>query len=258
MRKENSNYNSKFVEKSTIKHNNKYDYSLIPQKFTYNTWVYIICPVHGTFTQRACAHAQGSGCQQCAADSHEIKQYSKVRHTKEQFIHKAQRTHGMRYDYSNSVYLGQMKLITIECADHGEFTCIANNHVHGTGCPSCKRSRGETKIELWLRNHNFEFETQKTFSGLVMNSSKELRYDFYIPSINLLIEFDGKQHYEPVSFHGVNLVEATRLHELTKQSDELKNRYSVDHNINLLRISYKQIRDIPIILDQIINISVDL
>lgn len=46
-------------------HGNKYDYS----KFVYknnNTLGIIICPKHGSFKQKACAHLWGQGCPECA------------------------------------------------------------------------------------------------------------------------------------------------------------------------------------------------
>ena len=45
-------------------HNNKYDYS----KVEYNgIWSYIeiICPIHGQFTQRAVQHRRGFDCTKC-------------------------------------------------------------------------------------------------------------------------------------------------------------------------------------------------
>ncbi len=45
---------------------------------------------------------------------------------------------------------------------------------------------------------NIEFEQQKTFDGCKMKYL--LRFDFYIPCLNIAIEYNGKQHYEPIDF----------------------------------------------------------
>ena len=60
-------------------------------------------------------------------------------------------------------------------------------------------------------------------------------FDFYVPSINLLIEFDGKQHYEPLSFFG-----GIEAFEKLKTNDKIKNDYCEDNYINLIRIKYDE------------------
>lgn len=53
-----------FIQKASIVHNNKYNYS----KSVYvnnSTKVDIICPIHGIFSQRADAHLSGQGCPKC-------------------------------------------------------------------------------------------------------------------------------------------------------------------------------------------------
>jgi len=57
--------NDLFVKKSNTIHNNKYDYSLVEYKTTWDK-VKIICPVHGVFEQTPNAHIQGQGCPKCA------------------------------------------------------------------------------------------------------------------------------------------------------------------------------------------------
>ena len=66
-------YKIKFPEKSSNIHNNKYDYSLV--EYVNNvTPVYIICPIHGVFTQTPRDHIQGCGCQMCASNSSTSKE----------------------------------------------------------------------------------------------------------------------------------------------------------------------------------------
>ncbi len=54
----------KFIAKSNIIHNNKYDYSMVEYVNTYSR-VVITCPIHGQFTQVAKDHQHGCGCKQC-------------------------------------------------------------------------------------------------------------------------------------------------------------------------------------------------
>jgi hypothetical protein len=61
-----------FIDKSNIKHFNKYDYSITDYKNT-NSKVDIICPIHGKFTQLAGSHIRGKGCKICNQSKGELK-----------------------------------------------------------------------------------------------------------------------------------------------------------------------------------------
>lgn len=57
--------------------------------------------------------------------------------TTAEWVVAATSTHGTRYDYSQSVFDGYGKPITITCPEHGPFTQKENNHRNGAGCPVC-------------------------------------------------------------------------------------------------------------------------
>lgn len=234
-------------------HGDKYNYRLLPQEVSYQDIVKIICPQHGVFKQKARTHAIGSGCQICAHESRERNLYSSKRHTKDMFIKKARLIYGNYYDYTDVVYTGQMKTITITCRTHGSFTLIANNHLYGVGCSKCKHSRGEIAIGQWLTQHHIQHECQKAFNDLFLpNTIKRTnkpKYDFFLPAFNLLIEYDGQHHFKPVNFRGVSNEEAHRLHERTHLSDSIKNQYAKNHNLKMLRIPYTQFKNISTILE---------
>lgn len=78
---------------------------------------------------------------------------------------------------------------------------------------------------------------------------KVLPFDFYIPSLSIAIEFDGKQHYTPIQFFG-----GVQGFNMTKKHDELKNKYCYDNNINLIRIPYTKYNEIEQILNDKIAI----
>lgn len=238
-----ANYRDVFLEKSTQNFGDLYDYSETPEQFSYKDWVPIICPKHGRFEQKARTHVAGSGCPKCAHEIRERKQYSRNRHSKEQFIERSRKTHGTKYDYSKTIYRGQMKLVTITCPIHGEFEQIANNHIHGNGCSRCSDSRGERTIRLLLEEMCIEYQQQKTFPDCKnFNRTKPnvLPFDFYLPRHNILIEFDGKHHFEPVTFNGISADEAERLHKETVQNDAIKSAYAVDRGYVLVRIPYTE------------------
>lgn len=71
-----------------------------------------------------------------------------------------------------------------------------SNVIHGkTGCPKCKLSKGSLEITNHLDEFNIFYKLEKRFSDC--KNVKTLPFDFYLPDYNLVIEFQGRQHYKP-------------------------------------------------------------
>lgn len=224
-----------FIKDGHRIHNNKYDYSRVnitDKKLT------IICPIHGEFIQSKIGHITNkSGCPDCGG----IKKGISRRLSKDEFVAKANETHNHRYTYDNVVYQGAHKKVNVTCPTHGDFSISPANHwSNEVGCPSCfnsNPSKGEVKIHDWLTKHNIFFEFQKSFPDLYYKSKNgRLKYDFYIPEKNLLIEFDGEYHYNPISFS--KLISGAEQLELTQTRDRLKTEYAEKNGYKLLRIRY--------------------
>ena len=64
--------------------------------------------------------------------------------TTQEFIEKAQKIHGERYDYSKVDYKGAHSKVCIICPTHGEFWQKANNHTNGQNCPMCRFAAART------------------------------------------------------------------------------------------------------------------
>jgi hypothetical protein len=226
-----------FVEKARLKHGNKYDYSLV-QYINNDIKVKIICPIHGVFEQSPHDHLKGHACPNC--------DYRK-KLTIDLFIEKARLIHGNKYDYSLVQYTNNRAKINIICPKHGIFVQVAKSHLSGAGCPKCSvlYSKGEEKIEKYLKRYNIKFISQHKFNNCKGEKHK-LPFDFYLPNHNICIEFDGKQHYEPL--HG--------LPQFNKRliRDKIKTKYCIDNNIKLIRIPYWEKSNIEsIILSIMIN-----
>lgn len=109
-----------------------------------------------------------------------------------------------------------------------------------TSC-GCIKSKGETEIAHLLLNAKIPFETQKTFENCRFPNTNFLaKFDFYVNN-SYLIEFDGIQHFKEGSGYGWG----ESLEEIQKR-DEYKNQWCKEHNIPLIRISYKQLGKITI------------
>ncbi len=99
------------------------------------------------------------------------------------------------------------------------------------------QSLGVTKIENWLTNHAIPFEKQKRFKDCRWKFP--LPFDFYIPEINCLIEFDGEQHFSPVGFSkkiSKDVMESK--FKLTQLKDQIKTNYAKDKGFKFLRIPF--------------------
>ena len=128
----NTKGNEKFIEKARIVHGDKYDYSKV-EYVNNKTNVCIICPIHGEFYQTPQVHLRGGECKKC---SHKEKTK-----TLEQFIKEAKEVHGGKYDYSKVEYVNAHTNVVVICKKHGEFMVRPCNHLHGNGCPICKKEK---------------------------------------------------------------------------------------------------------------------
>ena len=133
-----------FIEKARKVHGNKYDYSKVEYKKT-NEKICIICPEHGEFWQTPHNHLIGCGCSKCAG----IEKY-----TTNDFIEKARKIHGDKYDYSKVEYKNNRTKVCIICPKHGEFWQTPKNHLKGQGCNKCaieyKTSKRTSTIEQFI------------------------------------------------------------------------------------------------------------
>lgn len=130
-------------------------------------------------------------------------------------------------------YVDSSTKIKVKCLKCGTiWDSLPFNLLQGHGCPRCNISHGEKEIQDWLINHNIDFIPQKRFKGC--KDKKTLPFDFYLPSKNTIIEYDGEQHYHPKDWFG-----GEKGLEYIKKHDEIKTQYCKNNNIELLRITYK-------------------
>lgn len=121
-----------FIADAQLKHGDRYSYKDVDYKGSTNK-VSIICNIHGAFLQTAKDHLKGAGCPACAKD----KALVTKRSTAEEFVSKAMKVHGDRYDYSEVVYTNSKHPVSIICSIHGMFTQTPNVHLKGCQCPMC-------------------------------------------------------------------------------------------------------------------------
>ena len=100
-----------------------------------------------------------------------------------------------------------------------------------------RSSRGEIKIEEILVNNGLNFKEEYSFPGLNSSSGRPLRFDFVIfdddGNIDFIIEYQGKQHYEPSAKFG-----GKRGFYQQQHNDNQKRRFCALHGFNLIEIPY--------------------
>ena len=210
-----------FIKTSNKIHNNKYDYSKV-EYVNNSTKVCIICPIHGEFFQAPTSHLKGYGCKKCADDLNKTNQPSQK--TNETFL----MIHGNKYEYLTPYINAKTKLI-IKCLKCGNvFEQSPHKHINSKhGCPLCNESHLERDVRLFLQENNIQFEQQKRFDWLGLQS-----LDFYLPEYNTAIECQGGQHFESVELFGGE----DALKE-TIERDKRKLQLCNENNIKLLYYS---------------------
>ena len=99
-------------------------------------------------------------------------------------------------------------------------------------------SPAEKLIIKELSLYTVPYYTEVSFKGLVSDKGGLLRFDFWIPSLNTLIEYDGKKSHNS---------------ERVKQRDTIKTAYCKYHKINLIRLNSKHYYHIPECVKKIIT-----
>lgn len=220
-----------FIKRAEIVHKNKYNYSDIIY-INVKVNIFINCPIHGKFEQRPQHHLAGHGCDKCARIL--VTDLSKI--TKDKFLLKSKKIHDDKYDYSlvsfDFINSNDDK-VKIICKKHGEFNQIIRHHLSGSGCPFCIESKGELKIANLLNEKNITFIRQYRIVGCKF--IKPLPFDFYLPEHNILIEYQGEQHFRPVEIWGGE----NGLKNILKR-DKIKKEYCESNGINLIIIKYNE------------------
>ena len=116
---------------------------------------------------------------------------------------------------------------------YATYTNLTNSN-NATGCPKCAGTNSERMLLKILDNWNLNYEHQKKF-----NDCKDifsLPFDVYLVDFNVLIEFDGEQHYYPIPRKPND--DGTQEFIKIQKHDNIKTEYCKNRNIPLIRIPY--------------------
>lgn len=185
----NTKFNTEnFILRSKEIHFDTYSYELVIYKGCQEK-VEIVCKKHGSFLQEPNVHLKGKGCPKCGREK---TIYAKTL-TFDEMLVKAKKSHGDKYDYTNSVYHGINKKMKITCKKHGDFEQTPANHIYNLNhCPKCDFTISKPEIELqeFVQSLNVKIESNKR------NIITPYELDIYLPELNKAIEFNGMRwHY---------------------------------------------------------------
>lgn len=150
---------------------------------------------------------------------------------------------------------GHIWLFDCDCGNKNILIPIGDVHrntrVGTISCGCLKQSKGEYLIEQALNKLGIQYDKEHMFQDCRNPiTNNVLRFDFYLPTYNTCIEFDGEQHF----------IQAKRIEqywwgqvdlEAIKGRDIIKNQYCKNNNIKLYRIPYTELNNID--SDYILN-----
>lgn len=245
--KKNRKTNEQFEKESIVKHGDKFIYDRLNYKKN-NIPVELGCKIHGNYFPITPVEHLNSppglgGCPECKKEH-----LSKInRSNNEDFIQKSENLYGKgRFGYDDLDYTTEHGEINLTCIEHGTvFYTTPNRHLRGdVSCCLCKGSEGEKAVSLHLSRLNLAFRTEKPLYGCP-DAKNPLRWDFYLPEYNLYIEYNGRQHYEPVEIFGGILGFIDR-----KKKDNYKRIWARKNEAYLLEIPYNQYKNTGIIINK--------
>lgn len=151
-----------------------------------------------------------------------------------------------------SVSFGTDKKVGWTCPRNHKYKAKIGQRNHGTGCPHCKQSKGNNKVKEILEKYNTRYDPE--YSIEECRSIRKLPFDFGVLNENTqllsLIEYQGEQHYRPIKKWGGD----EELIEIQKR-DLIKFNYCKENNIPLLRIHYKDFKNIEKLIKEFLNIE---
>lgn len=156
------------------------------------------------------------------------------REFKEQVSELTDRDYSVIDDYKGAY----VKLLFKNEVTGNTFKMTPHNFLRGQRDPNEVVPKGEREVIKALSKYNVKFIHQYLlpYEGARVNA---LRPDFYLPDYNAFIEFDGEQHYKPISMFG-----GEKAYKSQMRRDAIKNAYAFENGIKMVRIPYCYLGDI--------------
>lgn len=201
-----------------------------------------VCPKHAdngsqfiTYNNIKCSY----GCKYCGVESTASKRRLTFDNVKKIF-----ENHDMILQ-DGQEYHNAAEPLAYVCKRHSEYGVqyMSVSNARRNHCPHCSQSKGEARISQYLIANNITFESQYKFDDLIGLGGGRLSYDFYLPSYNILIEYQGEFHDGKTN--GFQTEEQLCVQ---KEHDKRKRTYARTHGYLLLELWHQDIESVEKIL----------
>jgi hypothetical protein len=224
-----------FLERAREKHGYKYTYPSLNEKVILSDKIDV--EYNGVkYNQVVVKHLMGRCPEKIS-----------TRHSTEDFISKAIKVWGDKYDYSLVDYKNALEPVKIL---HRGIVYEQRPTSHLEGMAPEFRKNEESIIRDLMEQNDFkgireikDFLRKFKIEFLQNHMMDRIEFDFYLPSIRVCIEFDGIYHFLQIEeLGGLNTYKKSKIDE------KIKSDYCEDNYIDLVKIKYDQIDNIYMIL----------
>lgn len=214
------------------------------RKDSKRTYVTVVCSNKHRKEVRVDSIYRGQGCLDCFND----KLRNSYTYVKDYVAKKG-------FELLSSDYINNRHLLEIKCKLHGVFNRSFSKFVKHSTCPFCSN-------EINVR----ESECRKIFENIFkakfpcvrpdflknQNTGFNLELDGFNSDLKLAFEYDGIQHYEPVTYFG-----GKEAYDRRKKLDQLKDTLCEKEGIILIRIPYYTVNLEDFIVNNLTEKGVD-
>ena len=174
----------------------------------------------------------GNGCPHCSGRYKTTEEFRNEIYKYNQFI-----------EIVGEYYNSQTKILC-KCKKCNNMWYANPSNLKISGCPVCNMSHGEKSIKKYLDDIGLEYIYQKSFENLLGVKGGKLSYDFYIPDLNILIEYQGEFH------DGTARQQSCDDYMIQLEHDKRKRQYALNNNYKLIEIWYFDYNNINEILER--------
>ena len=245
--------NEDLLKRLDDKYQGKYDFSSILKEKQIGSdnsrLITAVCPIHCEFTLSLQHFIKNDVvCPECYKEIQKENARKIALKTIEDVIIRRKEDFGLDISFlgfKNNEWVGYNDTILIlRCNIHNEIweTTRYCNFITGSsicGCPAC-RNKEENQCYKIIKNLGFSSPIKRQHIIHIFDEHlgriRDLKVDFYLPEFNIIIEYDGEQHYKFVERY--HKTEEGYKNQIRR--DLLVTKFCEENNLKLLRITFKE------------------
>ncbi len=172
-------------------------------------WFHCKIKTHPPFQKSPGKVAIGQGCPICNGG---------IAYTKEEFIERATRVHGNKFNYELVNYINSHTKVQIMCNANGhEFLQSPGHHLNGNGCPKCNPRQHSYIAMSWIKyiecKTGYALQHAESLEGEFKIPNSRYKADGYCKETNSIFEFHGDFfHGNPYKY------DQNEINKLTKKT----------------------------------------